>query len=293
MTLRGVIVAAGYGTRFLPITRTIPKEMLPLVARPCLDFVVEEMRQAGIRDILVITSRRKKSLDDWFDRDPELEAALERVGAHQKRARAEPPDVRVQFVRQRHMGGTGHALRLARDFAGDQPVVVAFPDDLFFGADACAAQLANVYAQTGCSVLATMDMSGQDVSKYGVIEPATSPADLAPGEALPVRRVVEKPAVGTEPSHLISVGRYLYTPDFFDALEARWTAHQQGEFYPMGALEDVAARGRLVAHVVRGRRHDTGSPLGYLKAVVDVALQDDAVSRPFRAWLEDRLQRHE
>jgi UTP--glucose-1-phosphate uridylyltransferase len=283
MTMRGVILAAGYGTRFLPITRTIPKEMLPLVDRPCLDLVVQELIEAGIRDILVITSRRKKALDDWFDRDPELEAALQRAGRDDRLARATPPDVNVQFIRQRHMGGTGHALRLARDFARGGPVIVAFPDDLFLGAPGAAAQLAAAYHKTGCSVLGAYDLGEQPVNAYGVIELASG------GETPKVRRVVEKPDIGEEPSSLISVGRYLYTPAFFEALEASYATHTEGEFYPMEAIEALASRGEMVAQVLTGTRHDTGTPLGYLQAVVDHALAHPEVGGPMKKWLQERL----
>lgn len=280
MGLRGVIVAAGYGTRFLPITRTIPKEMLPLVDRPCLDFIVEEFAEAGIEEVLVITSRRKKALDDWFDRDPELEAALHH---HPSRAaRARPPRLRVQFVRQAHMGGTGDALLLARSFAADHPVVVAFPDDLFFGSPGASAQLAAVHHTTGCSVLGAYDLPGQDVSSYGVIELS---------EEGKVRRVVEKPAPGSEPSTLISVGRYLYTPEFFDALHESHRSHPGGEFYPMQAIATVAARGRVVACALQGERHDTGTPLGYLQAVIEQGLRHPELGDPLRAWTEARLHR--
>jgi UTP--glucose-1-phosphate uridylyltransferase len=285
MNLRGVIVAAGYGTRFLPITRTIPKEMLPLVDRPCLDFIIEEFVEAGIEEVLVITSRRKKALDDWFDRDPELEAALERSGNQARLERARPTQLRVQFVRQQQMGGTGDALRLARDFAGRDPVVVAFPDDLFFGGRSASAQLAQTHATTGCSVLGACDLGGRDVSAYGVIE-------LEPGgDELRVRRVVEKPAPGTAPSSLISVGRYLYTPDFFEALEASHSRHAGGEFHPMEAIEALAGRGRMVARILAGERHDTGTPLGYLQAVFEQALSRPDLASAFRSWAEDRLNR--
>lgn len=280
--MRAVIVAAGYGSRFLPVTRTIPKEMLPILDRPAIDFVVQELIEAGVDELLVITSRRKTVLDDWFDRQPELEVAF--ADAPAKLARIVPPDVRVTFVRQSTMQGTGHALLLARSFAGDQPIVVAFPDDLFVNGN-CTAQLIEAHRATGCSVLCTQDFGEADVSRYGVIDPV----ERADG-VIGVRRVVEKPAPGTEPSRLVSLGRYLYTPAIFAELERGLAAHQGGEFYPMDAIETLASRGQVVAVDVQARRLDTGKPLDYLKSVVEVALDDPAIGSEFQSWLQKRLQ---
>lgn len=281
---KGLIVAAGYGTRFLPITRTIPKEMLPLVDRPCLDLVVSELADAGVRDILVVTSRRKKALDDWFDRDPELEAAVA-ADADKSRRAAPRDDVSVRFVRQTRMQGTGDAILLARAFAGDDPLVVAFPDDLFGDPNPTEALLAT-HARTGAAVLACRDLSGQDVSAYGVLD-AQAEAD----GTLRVRRVVEKPAPGTEPSHLISLGRYLYTPALLEQLARHRAAHDGGEYTPMRAMEDVAAAGGLVACPIAAPRWDTGTPLGYLEAVVDHALAHPRWGDAFRDLIADRLDR--
>lgn len=280
MAVKGVIVAAGYGSRFLPITKVVPKELLPIVDRPALDWIVAEFVEAGIEDVLVITSRRKKALEDWFDRDPELEGAL----AHKPAllAKAEPPPLRVQFTRQQTMRGTGHALLLARAFAGDDPVVVAFPDDLFTGGN-CSAELIDAYEHTGCSVLAAKELEG-DVSRYGVLETVHRP-DGGTG----VVRIVEKPAPGTEPSKLVSFGRYLYTPEIFERLAAGLEAHVDGEFFPADAINQLGAQGRVVAAVVDSVRRDTGQPLDYLKTVVDLAMEHPEVGAAFTAWLKERM----
>lgn len=286
MTVKGVIVAAGYGTRFLPVTRCVPKELLPLVDRPALDFVVQELIGAGIEDVLVITSRRKRALEDWFDRDPELEAVFEREQAYAKLALARPPAIRATFVRQQKMGGTGDALLLARDFAGDDPVVVVYPDDLF--ASNASAELVATWQRTGCSVLAAADLSGSDVSRYGVLE---VDVEEAGGADLRVRSIVEKPRRGTEPSSIVSLGRYLFTPELFELLAASHASHEGGEFYPMDAMCALAERGRLVAHVVQGARYDTGAPLGYVQTVVEAALAHPELAEPFAAWLKERASR--
>lgn len=274
--VKGVILAAGYGTRFLPVTRVVPKELLPIVNRPALDLVVQEMADAGIRDVLVITSRRKRGIEDWFDTDVELEG---RVG----RERLQVPTVRATFLRQAEMKGTGHALLMAREFAGSDPVVVAFPDDLF-GAPNCSASLIAAWRRTGCSVLACGDLTGQDVSRYGVIDAVREAGELR------VRGIAEKPARGTEPSHIVSWGRYLYTPEMFEALAEGWARHQgDGEFYATDAITTLARRGRMVAEVVASPRYDTGDVLGYLTTVVELGLQHEIHGEAFGAWLRHRL----
>jgi UTP--glucose-1-phosphate uridylyltransferase len=279
--LKGVIVAAGYGSRFFPVTRVVPKELLPIIDRPAIDLVVEELAEAGVEDLLIITSRRKKSLDDWFDRDPELEARFDgsRLGM---------PRVRAMFVRQAEMRGTGHALLAAKAFVGSDPFLVAFPDDLF-GEPNCSAMLADLHRRTGCSVLAVGDLSGQDVSRYGVVDAVEDERGV-----LHVRGMVEKPAPGTEPSHLVSWGRYLYTPEVFGVLEdglARHTSDGSGEFYATDAVAVLADRGRVVAQVVPCERYDTGDRFGYLTTVVEHALKHPELGGPLEAWLRQRLAR--
>lgn len=282
MAVKGVIVAAGYGTRFLPVTRVVPKELLPIVDRPAIALVIDEMIEAGVQDLLVITSRRKRAIEDWFDTDPELKARFEAEHAEAKLQRIAPPQVRTSFIRQSEMGGTGHALLLAREFAGSDPTLVAFPDDLFAAPNACS-QLLAVHEATGKAVLGALDLGDADVSSYGVI--AATPA----GEHLDVQDVIEKPAPGSEPSHLISVGRYLYTPALFDALATTFSDHHDGEFHPMPAMRQVAGAGGLVATILKGRRWDTGHPLGYLEAVVDHALSRPDLGPAFLDMLRRRL----
>ncbi len=277
--MKGVIVAAGYGTRFLPVTRCVPKEMLPIVDRPSIDFVVQEMIDAGVTKLLIISSRRKKVLDDWFDRDTELDAVFAREGATEKAAKANPPEVEVTFVRQMEMRGTGHALLLARDFAGNDPIIVAYPDDLFVGGN-CTEQLIEAYDNTGCSVLSAHDLPDEDVSRYGVLD-----VDGGDESLKYVRAIVEKPEPGTEPSHLISLGRYLFTPDLFPLLVAQWKEHREGEFFPQDAINELASQGRIVARIVDAERLDTGTPLGLLQAGVLHALEREDMGPGLREWL--------
>ncbi len=283
--VKGVILAAGYGTRFLPVTKTVPKEMLPIVEVPSIQYVIDEFIASGIHDILIITSRRKKALEDYFDRDTELEAVFRDEDAGDKLARITPPDVNVVFIRQREMRGTAHALTLCEGFAGQAPFVVAYPDDLMPDPP-CAGQLIETWRATvtpehprGCSVLSVLDMSGQDVSRYGVVD-----AELRGGHRF-VRRMMEKPRPGSEPSHLVSLGRYLYTPDIFPVLHELARAPRDGEFYQTEPINRLADRGLVVAQPYSGQRYDTGEPIGYIKTIVAMAL-----SRPeYQAELSSYL----
>ena len=275
--MKAVIVAAGYGSRFLPVTKTIPKEMLPLIDRPAIDFIIEELVAAGINDILIITSRRKKVLDDYFDREVELEAVYTAEGKQQHLARIAPTPANIYFVRQQEMKGTGHALLLARAFTGSEPFVVAYPDDIVFAQTSLSAQLIAAHRATGHSVLAVKDLAGSDVSRYGVVDPAGS------GNPCPVRQLVEKPPVGQEPSTLVSYGRYLFTAELYEHLEAGLKTHQGGEYYHVGAINSLAAAGRMTALDFEGQRLDTGDPMGYLEALCRYALTREDLADRARA----------
>jgi len=283
--MKGIILAAGYGTRFLPITKTIPKEMFPLGTRPALDYVVQEYIDSGITDILIINSRRKKVLEDYYDREAELEAVFTRENKPANLAKITPPqDVRFYFIRQRRMGGTGDAVLLAREFAGSDPCVLSFPDDLHFGETPLARQLLDTFHRTGKSVLALEERpEGEDISRYGVaaVEAGSNP--------LNVTALVEKPPVGQEPSRYISIGRYLLTPDIFDALEEEYRLHKDGEFYLTAAFNRLAQQQRLAGCAYTGERLDTGEPLGYYQAMVRFILQDPQQGPAFREFLRTQL----
>ena len=264
--MKGIIVAAGYGTRFLPVTKTIPKEMLPLINRPSIDFIVDEFLRAGIREVLIITSRRKKVLDDYFDREIELETLFEREHNYEKASKIGKHNADFFFVRQREMRGTGHALLLAEPFIGEEPFIVAYPDDLHFGKPPLAGQLMKTYDETGCSVMATIH-NPPNLNRYGI---------LALGEDnLHVTDIVEKPAQGTEPSKEVSIGRYLYTPDIFRHLHEGWERHldanPHAEYFHTYALKKQMAADGVVYKRTEGTRLDTGTPAGYLRAILHYA----------------------
>jgi UTP--glucose-1-phosphate uridylyltransferase len=278
--MKGVIVAAGYGTRFLPVTKTVPKELLPVGTKPAIAYIVDEFLAAGIDEIIVISSRRKKALEDWFDREVELEEIFRREGRADKLALVAPSRARISFVRQAEMLGTGHALMQVGPFLGGSPCVVAYPDDLHVGKPPLARQLIELYEKTGKSVLATILEPG-DVSRYGVVGPAP--------DGVSVASFVEKPAKGSEPSHEVSIGRYLYTPEFFELLEEGWAKHSGGEYFHTYALDRLIAAGKVAFKRTEGSRLDTGSPAGYLEAILADAAADPALRPVLERFLREKL----
>ncbi len=263
VAMKGIIVAAGYGTRFLPVTKTVPKEMLPVINVPSIAFIVDEFVRSGIEDVIIISSRRKKVLEDYFDREIELEGIFEKEGKADRLERIAPPaNVRFAFVRQQRMLGTGHALLQVRGLVGDEPCIVAYPDDLHLGDPPLAAQLIDAWRTTGCSVMASVHEAG-DVSRYGVLDIAQDGSH--------VKAIVEKPLRGAEPSHEVSIGRYLYTKEFFDYLEEGWERHEGGEYFHIYALNKLMEAGKVVYKRLTGTRLDTGEPEGYLDAILRYA----------------------
>ncbi|MDD3981548.1 MAG: UTP--glucose-1-phosphate uridylyltransferase [Spirochaetales bacterium] len=277
--MKGIIVAAGYGTRFLPVTKTVPKEMLPLGVKPSIASIVDEFVQSGIEDIVIITSRRKKALEDYFDREVELEELFAREGKKDKLALIQPPTAHISFVRQTQMRGTGHALLRVRPLLGDEACVVAYPDDLVTGGRPLAAQLIELYQKTEKCVLATILEPG-DVSRYGVVDPAP--------DGLGVRGFVEKPKAGSEPSHEVSIGRYLYTPEFFQWLDEGWKRHEKGEYFHSYALDKMIERNKVVFTRTEGQRLDTGDPAGYLEAILRNAAEDPTLRPTLDAFFAAR-----
>ena len=263
--MKGIIVAAGYGTRFLPVTKTIPKEMLPLINKPSISFIIEEFIQSGIKDIIVISSRRKKVLEDFFDREVELEEIFRREGAEEKLASIKPQDARFSFIRQTEMMGTGHALLQAAPLIGNEPAIVAYPDDIHMGETPLAGQLIKNYEETGCSVLATIH-NPPHLERYGVL-------DLAE-DGKHVKGIVEKPPKGQAPSKEVSIGRYLYTPEFFQYLQEGWEKHSGGEYYHIYALTKLMDQNKVVFKETEGERLDTGEPAGFLRATLRYAAKD-------------------
>jgi UTP--glucose-1-phosphate uridylyltransferase len=281
--VKGVILAAGYGSRFLPVTKTVPKEMLPLINKPSIDFIIEEFLKSGIEEILVVTSRRKKALEDYLDREIELESIFKMQGDENKLKKIPPPKAQIFFVRQQEMLGTGHALMTTRPFVGEEPFVVAYPDDLHIGKVPLAKQLIDTYDQTGCIVLSTV-FDPAEIHRYGTIAIAE--------DGLHVTALVEKAPPGAEPSKEASLGRFLYTPEIFPALEAGWKKHapSKGEYFHTAAVNALAAQGKVVFKRWEGERLDTGKPDGLFRSLLRYAQTIPELKEVFDSFVKEQEQ---
>jgi UTP--glucose-1-phosphate uridylyltransferase len=287
---KAVIPVAGMGTRFLPATKAVPKELLPVVDRPALQYIVEEAARAGLLEVLMVTGRNKAAIEDYFDRHPELETALEKKGdADRLAAVHESTDIaQVHFVRQGEAKGLGHAVLQAAAFVGNEPFAVLLGDDLIDARDLLLEQMLAVQAEHGGSVIALLDVGLENIDKYGAV--AVEKREQTGGhgdEVVTVTGLVEKPPADEAPSSLAIIGRYVLAPEIFDVL--RETAPGRGgEIQLTDALATLAERGEPVHGVVfSGRRYDTGDRLDYLKAVVRLASERDDLGPPMRAFLRE------
>ena len=281
---KAVIPAAGLGTRFLPATKAQPKEMLPVVDKPAIQYVVEEAVRAGIRDILVITGRGKRSLEDHFDRSFELEHYLEVAGRQAEldamREIADMAD--IHYLRQGDPKGLGHAVSVAREHVGDEPFAVMLGDDIMHESVSLLEQMIEVHARLGTSVVALQEFPLDQISNYGCAR-----AEVVDDHLVRVLDLVEKPKPEEAPSNLGVVGRYVFTAAIFDAL-ARVGPGKGGEIQLTDAMALMLAEGTPVHGIVfRGLRHDTGAPLGYLQTVVRLACDRDDLGPEFAAWLKE------
>jgi UTP--glucose-1-phosphate uridylyltransferase len=287
---KAVIPVAGMGTRFLPATKSVPKELLPVVDRPALQYIVEEAARAGLPEVLMVTGRNKAAIEDHFDRYPELETALEKKGdADRLAAVNESTDIaQVHFVRQGEAKGLGHAVLQAAAFVGDAPFAVLLGDDLIDARDHLLEQMLAVQAEHGGSVIALLDVGLENIDKYGAV--AVEPREQTGGDGdvvVTVTGLVEKPPADEAPSSLAIIGRYVLAPEIFAVL--RETAPGRGgEIQLTDALATLVERGEPVHGVVfSGRRYDTGDRLDYLKAVVRLASERDDLGPPMRAFLRE------
>lgn len=279
---KAVIPAAGLGTRFLPATKSTPKEMLPVVDKPAIQYVVEEAVRAGLDDVLMVTGRSKRPLEDHFDRVVELELALEAKGDKERLALVqESTDLAtVHYVRQGDPKGLGHAVLMAAPHVGDEPFAVLLGDDLIDERDHLLEEMLQVQAREGGSVVALMRVPREQVSLYGC---AAVEGD-ATGPVVRITGLVEKPAVEEAPSDLAVIGRYVLSPTVFDVLR-RTRPGRGGEIQLTDALQELCATEPVHGVVFDGRRYDTGDRLDYLKAVVRLAAGRPDLGPPFVAWL--------
>ena len=280
--MKGVILAAGYATRFLPASKTIPKEMFPLIDRPAIDFIVQEMVDSGIQDILLVSSRRKKVMEDYFDREVELTSTFSRSNEFEKLEVIKPIEANIFTLRQQHMMGTGNALMLVEPFVDKEPFVVAYPDDIVLGEKPLSKQLIETWEKTGNTVLSVQELEEDQLWRYGVIDPDGD------GNIMNVKKMVEKPEHGTAPSRFVSFGRYLYTPELFDALRTSDKSHSsKSEFTQTEAINHMAALGKVSAVKFEGTRYDLGEPLGFLTSAMQIGLQRSE----FKDTLLDEMRR--
>ena len=282
-----VIPAAGLGTRFLPATKATPKEMLPVVDKPAIQYVVEEAVAAGLDDVLFVTGRSKRPLEDHFDRNLELESALEAKGDTARLLSVtESNDLaRIHYVRQGDALGLGHAVLMAERHVGDQPFAVLLGDDLIDPRDAVLERMIAVRDELGGSVLCLMEVPRDQISLYGCAAVAPTSSD----DVVSVTDLVEKPDTAAAPSTLAVIGRYILDPEIFSVL-ARTQPGRGGEIQLTDALRELALAGRVHGVLFTGRRYDTGDRLSYLQAVIRLALERDDLGPALRAWLPRALE---
>ncbi|HEV3362729.1 MAG TPA: UTP--glucose-1-phosphate uridylyltransferase GalU [Acidimicrobiia bacterium] len=284
---KAVIPAAGLGTRFLPATKSQPKEMVPVIDKPTIQYVVEEAVGAGITDILVITGRGKRAIEDHFDRNFELEFYLEQGKKHdeleQVQAISEMAD--IHYIRQRDPLGLGHAVSVARQHVGSEPFAVLLGDDIMVDDSKLLRSMLDVYERYGRSVVAVLEVPREDIKNYGCVTPEVMEENL-----VRVRSIVEKPKPEDAPSNLAVIGRYVFTPEIFDALD-RITPGAGGELQLTDAMSLLLETQTVFGYSFETGRYDIGKKIDFLRATVELALDREDLGDEFKAFLADLVQR--
>lgn len=278
---KAVIPAAGYGTRFLPATKAQPKEMIPVIDKPTIQYIVEEVLDAGITDILIITGRGKRAMEDHFDRALELELHLAQQGKTDllEEVRRISEMANIHYVRQKEPRGLGHAVWFAQAFVGDEPFAVLLGDDIVRSEVPCLRQMLDIYEEFGGNVIAIQEVPDADVSKYGII----AGEQVAP-RVWRIHDLMEKPSLAEAPSRLAVMGRYILQPRIFTLLE-KTPPGAGGEIQLTDALRSLVREQPLYGYAFYGRRYDIGSKLGYLKATVEFALEREDIRQEFLDYL--------
>lgn len=282
---KAIIPAAGLGTRFLPATKSQPKEMLPIVDKPTLQYIIEEAVNSGIEEILIVTGRSKKSIEDHFDRSIELELELEQKGKNEmlELVRSISNMVDIYFIRQKEPKGLGHAIYCAKSFVGDEPFAVLLGDDIVDNDVPCLKQLLNAYNEYNTSILGVQEVSKEDTNKYGILD-----VKYIEDRVYKVKDMVEKPKVEEAPSNMAILGRYIITPAIFDILENQKPG-KGGEIQLTDALKTLGEHEAIYAYNFEGRRYDVGDKLGFLEATVDFALKRPELREEFMKFLEVKV----
>ncbi len=284
---KAVFPAAGLGTRFLPATKAQPKEMLPLVDKPIIQYGVEEALAAGCDQIIIITGRGKSAIEDHFDVSYELEKMLEERGKTELLAvvRQISDMIHVAYVRQKEAMGLGHAVLMARELVGHEPFAVLLADDVIDAPVPCLKQMIDVFDETQCSVIATQVVEGPGISAYGVVA-GTPVSGRFQDRLYDITNLVEKPKFADAPSKLAVIGRYVLTPTVFETL-AQTPLGAGGELQLTDGLRLLLQREKLYGYVFEGKRHDTGDKLGFLKATIEFALKRPDLGGSLREWLKE------
>lgn len=280
---KAVIPAAGFGTRFLPATIATPKEMLPIVDKPTIQYIVEEALESGIEEILIISGHAKRAIEDHFDTDPALESTLKRQGKLKLLSMVEEiANINIHYIRQKHMRGLGDAILCARSFMDNEPFAVLLGDDVVYNdVKPALRQLMDMYEDKQATILGCQEVAPNDVSAYGIVkgEKTDNPALLR------VLDMVEKPAKEEAPSRFAVLGRYIITPDIFPILE-KTKPGKGGEIQLTDALQTLAGQKAVYAYNFEGKRYDVGNKLGYLQATVEYALRRHDLGEEFRTYLK-------
>ena len=280
---KAVIPAAGMGTRFLPATKAVPKEMLPLVDKPLIQYAVEEVVAAGCTEIIIITGRGKTPLEDHFDRAPELEMQLASRGKYEllELSRSMSQLAHITYTRQAEALGLGHAVLQAKGLVGDEPFAVILPDDIVDATTPCMKQMVEAYEATGSSIIASEVVEGDAIQNYGCLDCTANGSDP---RLLAVRDMVEKPKPELAPSQNAIIGRYILTPRIFEMIE-NITPGAGGALQLTDALRALLQYEKVYGFTYEGKRHDAGDKFGFLKATVEFALKRDDLGPKFREWL--------
>ena len=288
---KAVIPAAGFGTRFLPATKATPKEMLPIVDKPTIQYIVEEALASGIEEILIISGHAKRAIEDHFDSAPVLERELEEKGKDDLLAIVrETADINVHYIRQKKMRGLGDAILCAKSFMAGEPFAVLLGDDVVYadatkGQQPALRQLIDIYDTYGGSVLGCQQVVPEKVSSYGIV----AGKEIAGSKLLKVSDMIEKPELSEAPSNIAVLGRYIISPTIFELLE-HTAPGKGGEVQLTDALKQLALAEPVWAYCFEGKRYDVGDKLGFLKATVEFALRRPDLGGPFRSYLEELMK---
>ena len=284
---KAIIPAAGLGTRFLPATKAMPKEMLPIVDKPTIQYIVEEAVASGIEDIIIVTGKGKRSIEDHFDSANDLEWNLEAKGKEDllNKVRFASNLADIHYIRQKEPKGLGHAVWCARNFIGDEPFAVLLGDDIVQSGIPCLKQLINEFEETQSSIIGVQQVPKEVTDRYGIVDPGENK-----GRRYQVKNFVEKPGKGTAPSNLAILGRYILTPEIFMFLEKQQTG-AGGEIQLTDAIQQLNQIQRVFAYDFEGERYDVGEKLGFVKTTIDFALQNEEIKDEVYKFLHDRISK--